>query len=181
MKKIQLILIASLFTLCSFAQSYNVADAGSSVHFVIKNIGVKTGGDFTGLSGTVNFNPKALASSSMNVSVKSNTVNTSNGSRDKHLNKAEYFDTEKYPTITFVSTKISESTVAGRYFVAGNLTIKGVTKPVQFGFSAAAAAGTAYVFAGEFEINRRDFGVGGNSMVLADKLKVSLSVTATKK
>ena len=180
MKKIQLILIASFFSLCSFAQSYNVADAGSSVHFVIKNIGVKTGGDFTGLSGTVNFNPKALAGSNMNVSIKSNTVNTSNGARDKHLNKAEYFDTEKYPTITFVSTKIAESTVAGRYFVYGNLTIKGVTKPIQFGFNAT-AAGIGYVFAGDFEINRRDFGVGGNSMVLADKLKVSLSVTATKK
>ena len=180
MKKLQLLFIATIFTLSSFAQTYAVADAGSSVHFVIKNIGVKTGGDFTGLSGVINFNPKSVATSSMNVSVKSNTVNTSNGARDKHLNKPEYFDTEKYPTLTFVSTKISESTVAGRFFVAGNLTIKGVTKAIQFGFSAT-AAGTGYVFAGDFEINRRDFGVGGNSMVMADKLKVSLSVAAIKK
>ena len=179
MKRLQLI-IAILFISCaSFAQTYTVGDAGSSVHFVIKNFGTKTGGDFTGLKGTVVFNPKAVATSSINVSVSSSTVDTDNDARDKHLKKEEYFDVVKYPTLTFVSTKISESTVAGRFFVAGNLTIKGVTKPVQFGFSAT-ASGTGYIFAGEFEINRRDFGVGGNSMVLSDKLKVTLNVTAKK-
>jgi polyisoprenoid-binding protein YceI len=178
--KIYSLLFATLFLFATTkAQTYTVADAGSSVHFVIKNLGIKTGGDFTGLTGTVVFNPKALASSSMKVSVKSNTVDTDNDARDKHLKKAEYFDVDKYPTIDFVSTKIYESTVAGRFFVIGNLTIKGVTKFVQFGFSAT-VSGTGYTFAGDFEINRRDFGVGGSTLTLSDKLKVSLSVAAKK-
>lgn len=161
------------------AQTYTVGDAGSSVHFTIKNVGIKTGGDFTGLSGTVIFNPTALATSSMNVSVKSNTVNTANAARDKHLKKDEYFGVEKFPTINFVSTKISKSTVEGRYFVVGNLTIKGVTKVVQFGFTATATT-AGYTFAGDFEINRRDFGVGSSSLTLADKLKVTLNIAAKK-
>jgi polyisoprenoid-binding protein YceI len=63
--------------------------------------------------------------------------------------------------------------------MVGNLTIKGITKPVQFGFSATPSA-TGYTFAGEFDINRRDFGVGGKSAVMADKLKVNLIVSAKK-
>jgi polyisoprenoid-binding protein YceI len=161
------------------AQSYTLSDEGSKVHFVIKNFGVKTGGDFTGLKGTVVFNPKALATSQMDVSVNANTVDTDNDTRDKHLKKDEYFGVEKFPLITFTSTKITESTAAGRYFVMGNLTIKGVTKPIQFGFSATPSV-TGNLFKGEFEINRRDFGVGGNSMSLSDKLKVILSISAKK-
>jgi len=69
------------------------------------------------------------------------------------------------------------STTAGRYYMFGNVTIKGVTKPVEFGFGATPKDG-GYVFDGEFKINRRDFGVGGNSVSLSDNLTVSLSVLA---
>jgi polyisoprenoid-binding protein YceI len=163
----------------TFAQKYTATDEGSKVHFVIKNFGIKTGGDFTGLKGTITFDPKALATSQFNVSVNSNTVDTDNGTRDKHLRKSEYFDVEKYPVINFLSTKITESTVAGRFFVTGVLTIKGVSKVVQFGFSAAPSA-AGYSFNGEFEINRRDYGVGGSSVSLSDKLKVQLNISAKK-
>jgi polyisoprenoid-binding protein YceI len=163
----------------AFAQTYTATDVNSNVHFTIKNFGLKVGGDFTGLKGTIIFNPTELAKASINVSVNSNTVNTGNGSRDKHLKKEEYFDVDKFTTLSFVSTKITQSTIAGRFFVAGNLTIKGVTKAIEFGFSAT-PAGDTYKFAGEFEINRRDFGVGGSSSVMADKLKVSLNITAKK-
>jgi polyisoprenoid-binding protein YceI len=179
MKSIKILFAAILLSNIAFAQTYLATDEGSKVHFTIKNFGIKTGGDFTGLKGTIVFNPKALATSSINVSVDAKTVNTDNGSRDKHLRKEEYFSVEKFPLLTFVSTKITESSTAGRFFVVGNLTIKGVTKAVQFGFSATASA-TGYVFAGDFEINRRDFGVGGSSSVMADKLKVTLNVVAKK-
>jgi polyisoprenoid-binding protein YceI len=162
-----------------FAQSYTPTDAGSKVHFTIKNFGIKIGGDFTGLKGTIVFNPKALNTSTMNVSVDAKTVDTDNGSRDGHLRKDEYFGVDKFPLITFTGTKITESSIAGRFFVIGNLTIKGVTKPVQFGFTATPTT-EGYKFNGEFEINRRDFGVGGSSNVMADKLKVKLDISAKK-
>jgi polyisoprenoid-binding protein YceI len=93
------------------------------------------------------------------------------------LRKSDYFNVEKYTTLNFTSTKITESTIAGRYYIFGNLTIKGVSKPVEFGFSATPVS-NGYKFVGEFEINRRDFGVGGSSISLADKLKVYLDITA---
>ena len=75
------------------------------------------------------------------------------------------------------STKVVPSTVAGRYYMFANLTIKGVTKPVEFGFGAIAKDG-GYLFDGTFDINRRDFGVGGSSVSMSDKLKVTLKVLA---
>ena len=179
MKSIKILLAALLISGFTFAQTYTATDEGSKVHFTIKNFGIKTGGDFTGLKGAIVFNPKALTTSSINVSVDAKTVNTDNGSRDKHLRKEEYFNVEKFPLLTFVSTKITESSTAGRFFVVGNITIKGVTKSVQFGFSATPST-TGYLFVGDFEINRRDFGVGGSSSVMADKLKVTLNVVAKK-
>ena len=179
MKK--LILASAFFFITDFifSQTYTPADAGSKVHFVIKNFGFRVGGDFIGLSGTIVFNPDNLNNSSFNVNIKSASVDTDNGAMENHLRKSEFFDVEKYPLISFKSTRIAKNVVAGRFYVFGNLTIKGVTKPIDFGFSATPTA-TGYVFYGEFEINRRDFGVGGNSMSLSDNLKVSLNVAANK-
>jgi polyisoprenoid-binding protein YceI len=162
-----------------YAQKYTPADAGSKVHFVIKNFGIRTGGDFTGLKGSIVFDPNALNTSTFNVSVNSNTVDTDNSSRDKHLRKEEYFNVEKYPLLTFVSTKITKSTSAGRFYIFGSLTIKGITKAIEFGFSATPTS-TGYAFKGEFEINRRDFGVGGSSVSMSDNLKVTLDIAANK-
>jgi polyisoprenoid-binding protein YceI len=175
-KIIASIAIVLMFT-ASQAQDLKPVEAESKVHFVIKNFGIKTGGNFSSLSGTINFNSKELATASFNVSVASKTVDTDNNARDKHLRKPEYFDVEKYPTINVTSTKITESSVAGRFYFTGNVTIKGVTKPIGFGFSAT-ASGTGYLFKGSFDINRRDFGVGNKSFSLADKLTVELEVKA---
>ena len=179
MKILKLVALFFIINTTAFGQTYIPTDAGSKVHFVIKNFGAKTGGDFTGLKGSVLFDPKNLAVSNFNVSVNSTSINTDNGTRDKHLRKSEYFNVDTYPHITLVSTKISQSTVEGRYFFAGNLTIKGVTKIVQFGFSATPSA-SGYVFKGEFEINRRDYGVGGSSFSMSDNLKVSLDILVNK-
>jgi polyisoprenoid-binding protein YceI len=159
--------------------TFTAVDEGSSVHFVIKNFGIKTSGNFTGLKGTIKFDPADFAASLFDVSVDANTINTDNSSRDGHLRKAEYFDVATYKTIIFKSTKVVKSTVAGRFYVYGNLTIKNVTKPVEFGFGATPKDG-GYIFDGEFTINRRDFGVGESSISMADNLTVFLSVLAKK-
>ena len=180
MKNTILLLMMLLLLKGSFAQlSLRPVDEGSKVHFVIKNFGIKTGGDFTGLNGSIKFAPANLAICSFDVSVDANSINTDNESRDGHLRKAEYFDVATYKTINFKSTKITLSSVAGRYYVFGELTVKGVTKPVEFGFGVTPKDG-GYVFDGEFIINRRDFGVGGSSISMSDNLTVSLSVFAKK-
>lgn len=162
-----------------FSQTYTPEDSGSKVHFTIKNFGIRTGGDFTGLHGSIVFNPKAVGTSRFIVSVNSKTIDTDNGTRDNHLRKAEYFDVEKYPLISFVSMKVTESSTAGLFHVTGSLTIKAVTKVVQFDFSATPSA-SGYLFKGEFDINRRDFGVGSSSITLSDNLHMTLTVNAKK-
>jgi len=179
MKKIIYLFIALVVfvNLVTAQNTYTPVVADSKVHFVIKNFAIKTGGDFSGLKGTIKFDPDKYAASSFDVTVDAATVDTDNNSRDGHLKKAEYFDVEKYKTLHFKSTKIVLSSAAGRFYMYGDLTIKGVTKPVEFGFGATARDG-GYVFDGSFTINRRDFGVGGSSISLSDNLTVSLSVFA---
>ncbi len=153
-------------------------DAGSKVHFVIKNFGIKTGGDFSGLKGTVKFDPKNPAASSFDVTVNSSTIDTDNNSRDGHLKKEDYFDVKKYPTIHMVSTKIQGTVKQGRYQFTGNLTIKSTTKPIAFQFVAEEKDG-GYVFTSDaINLNRRDYGVGGSSISMGDELKVTLTVFA---
>lgn len=159
--------------------TYTPVDADSKVHFVIKNFGIRVGGDFSGLKGTIKFDPASFGSSVFDVTVDANTVDTDNSSRDGHLRKEDYFDVATFKTIHFKSTKVVLSSVKGRFYVYGDLTMKGVTKPVEFGFGATPKDG-GYIFDGEFTINRRDFGVGGSSISLSDELTVSLSVLAKK-
>lgn len=178
MKRIILLVISVLTLQAGFAQ-LTPTDNGSKVHFVIKNFGIKTGGDFTGLKGNIKFTPENLAACSFDVTIDANTINTDNESRDNHLRQAEYFDVATYKTIQFKSTKVVLSSNAGRYYIYADLTIKGVTKKVEFGFSATPKDG-GYLFEGEFRINRRDFGVGGSSISMSDNLTVSLSVLAKR-
>ena len=93
------------FTSSVFAQRYVPADDGSKVHFNIKNFGIKTGGQLTGLKGEILFFTTDLSACQFNVSVDASTVDTDNGSRDRHLKDSEYFDVEKYPEINITSTK----------------------------------------------------------------------------
>ena len=176
-------IFAVLFFLSLFgfseAQTLTPTDAGSKVHFVIKNFGIKVGGDFTGLQGSIIFNPANPTSCHFNVSVKSASVDMNNHAMENHLRKEEFFDVAQFPLLTFTSTKVTNSTVSGRFYMFGTLTIKGVSKPVEFGFSATETA-SGYNFKGEFELNRRDFGVGGGSISLSDKLKVSLDITVVR-
>ena len=172
------ILIGSLFT-CTriFAQNYTPQDAGSKIHFVIKNFGINTGGDLAGTEGKIVFDAKKPASSSFDVTVKVSTVDTDNEKRDDHLKSDEYFDAEKYPVIRIVSTSIKQGADLMHFNFTGKLTIKNVTKTISFPFTAQ-KKGAGAIFQGNFEIDRTDFGVGSGSAVMADKVKVSLSVYA---
>jgi polyisoprenoid-binding protein YceI len=176
MKRIAILLFLFSFLITAEAQRLSPVEAGSSIKFTIKNFGFATSGSFSGLKGVILFDVTDIRHASFAVSVNAASINTDNQARDKHLRKEEYFDVEKFPLINFISSSVSE-TKPGMLLMLGKLTIKGVTKEVSFPFTAVAQNG-GYHFAGSFKINRRDFGVGGSSMVLADNLDVSLSVFA---
>lgn len=168
-----------LFSIGLTAQTLTPDDAGSTVKFTIKNFGLNVGGTLKGLKGKITFLPTNLPASTFAITLDAATINTGNGSRDGHLKKDDYFDVEKFPTLQFVSTSITAGDKSGSYNIAGLLTIKGKAKSISFPFTATPTAG-GHQFTGSFSINRRDFKVGGNSLVLSDKLNVSLNVAAKK-
>lgn len=170
-----------IFSFALSAQKYKPVDAGSKVHFIIKNFGIDTGGDLAGLTGDVIFNPANITTSSFNVSVDVNTIDTDNDSRDGHLKGKGYFDAEKFPVITIKSTKVNRTnrSSSGWYHFTGTLNMHGVTKPIAFPFKAT-KQGEDYLFVGGFSLNRLDYGVGKRSSTMSDKLKVSMSVLARK-
>ncbi len=163
------------------AQNYKPSDQGSKVHFVIKNFGINTGGDFTGLKGEIAFVPTDLSMCKFDVTVSASTIDTDNSSRDEHLKSDEYFDVGKYPDIKITATKIDKTnkTSTGFYYFTGNITMHGITKPISFPFHAEKVTDD-YLFTGNFEIERVDFGVGDKSSVLGNKVIVTLSVLAKK-
>ena len=176
MKKI----FGSLFLFISFwvnAQNYLPTDDGSKLHFVIKNLGINTGGDITGLKGKIIFDAKNAPKCFFDVTAAVKTIDTDNGKRDEHLRKEEYFDAATYPVIHLVSTKVELGADLKHFIFKGNLTIKNITKPISFPFTAEGKNGGA-LFVGFFEISRIDFGVGKESFSLSNKIKVTLNAFA---
>ena len=170
-----------LLSINARSQNYTPSDEGSKVHFIIKNFGINTGGDFSGLKGQIVFSPEEVADSKFDVTVSASTIDTDNEMRDKNLASDEYFDAAKFPVIKMVSTKISKTnkTTDGFYIFTGDLTIKGVTKSISFPFQVKKIS-DGYLFTGNFDIDRTDFGVGEKNIVLSNKVSVSLSITAKK-
>jgi len=159
-----------------FLFSFSVAelkpvDADDAVTFNIKNFGINTKGSFKGLKGTIKWDAANPSNSLFNVSVDVSTINTGIELRDKDLQKENYFNAAKYSTINFVSTSVNTTNATG------NLTIKGVTKQITIPFTVT-PSGNGYMFQGNFSISRKDFGVGGGSVVLSDHVDVSLKVQA---
>lgn len=178
MKKIIVLILGLFLTISLFSQSLTPIDSASEVTFKIKNLGFNTGGSFSGLGGTINFNPDNPDGCNFDVHIDANTVNTGVEMRDDHLRGSDYFDVKNHPQIRFVSEKVTGSQKKGTLFVSGKLTIKGTTKDISFPFTAQPVK-DGYLFNGEFKINRRDFKVGGGSTV-SDNLTVNLKVVARK-
>lgn len=152
-------------------QHYIPVDEKSTIEFVIKNFGFSTKGIFNGISGSINFDQASLSESNFLVTIHAASINTGIKARDNHLTKEEYFNVKKYPVIQFTSVKIEAGKEKNNYTVTGNLFVKGVSKQIQFPFTASESAGN-FIFKGCFPLNRKDFGIGGNSISLSDNLMV---------
>jgi Uncharacterized conserved protein len=155
---------------------YTPVDQNSSVTFKISNLGFTVPGSFKGLKGTISFDPDNLSQSVFDVTIDANTVNTDNNMRDEHLRGESYFDVNKYPVIRLTSTKISATNKKGAYLFNGKLTIKNTTKEISFPFTSE-VSGTGYLFKGSFKMNRRDYNVGGFS-IISNELDVFINVFA---
>jgi polyisoprenoid-binding protein YceI len=149
---------------------------GSTVTFTIRNLGFNVGGSFTGIEGNIFFDTADLGSSSFDVSIDANSINTGIDMRDNHLRDSEYLDAVKFPRIHFLSTQVRASKPYGNFWISGKLTIKDQTRPISFPFLAT-VSGDDILFKGQFKINRKDFGVGRSSTI-SDNMELSINVLA---
>ena len=171
---ISAITIAALtLTVYGAALSWKINSAEAKVTFVIKNAGLNVEGGFSGLTGSVNFDPANPSSGKITASIATNTINTGINMRDKDLRTHHYLDVEKYPKISFTSTSISKT--SNGYSATGKFTIKDVTKTVTIPFTF-----DNNVFKGKITIDRRDYHVGKNSWIMGDDVKISFEIPVSK-
>ncbi len=185
MKKIFVLLAGMSLTVASFAQgAWSLDKAHSSVNFSVVHMVVsEVVGSFKDFSADVKSEKSDFSDLSTTFTIQTKSVNTDNGNRDQHLKGADFFDVEKFPTITFTSSslkKISDN----KYELEGDLTMKGVTKKVKWDLkyngSIKDTRGAEHAgFKATTTINRKDYGVSWNKALDNGGLTVSDDVTLT--
>lgn len=169
-----LFIIAFIAFNSSFAQKWTPTTG--TAKFYIKMLGVGVDGSFKGIKANIDFNPENPTTSSIFASVDATTVFTDNSLRDTHMKeKPEFFEVAKYPTVSLKSTSIIKNGTS--YIGTFNFTIKNVTKSIKIPFTFT-QTGDKGTFVANFEINRKDWNFGGNTMGMSDKVKLSLSLNA---
>ena len=154
----------------------------SHVAFSIRHLMVSTvRGRFNVVRGKLDIDESNPANSWIEAEVDAASIDTQNEQRDAHLRAADFFDTEKYPTITFKSTKV-EHIDGQEYKVTGDLTMHGVTKSVTFdaeygGQSNMLHMGLRAGLTAKTKINRKDFGLGWGAVVEAGQIALGEMVT----
>jgi polyisoprenoid-binding protein YceI len=162
------------------AGTWNVDPVHSEVSFVVRHMMVsKVRGRFDTFSATVITADDPLKSS-VTASVDLNSVNTGAPDRDNHIRSADFFHIEQHPTMTFTSTGVRQH--GDEFLLDGDLTLRGITKPVTFklevnGFGPDAYGGTRAGFSATTEINRNDWGVSYNGPIPGGGVAVSEKVT----
>lgn len=170
---------------------YNFDKAHSFIGFKVRHMGlVEVPGFFRDFTGEVNFDSKDVSKSTVAFKAMTTSVDTGVPGRDKHLRTADFFEVEKYPEMTFASTKVEKK--GKGWMVTGNLTMRGVTKQVKIPFEiagwlpASERSGMKMGIAGETTINRRDFGVNWGTNLpsgipaVSDDVRVVLQIEAGK-
>jgi polyisoprenoid-binding protein YceI len=170
--------------------TWNIDVSHSTVGFTARHLMVtKVRGRFTSFSGTVTVADDPLQSK-VDASVDIASVSTGDEGRDAHLTTGDFFEIEKYPTMQFVSTGIVPKG-GDDYVMNGDLTIKGVTKPVAFelefdGVATDPWGNTKAGFSASTDVNRKDFGLDWNvaletgGVLVGDKIKIELDIQAVK-
>ena len=169
------------------AGTWTIDPVHSDVSFTVRHMMVsKVRGRFAQFEGTIRTG-EDLADSSVETNIDLTSINTNNEQRDAHIRSADFFEVEKYPTMTYRSLRVRSK--GEEYVVEGDLTLHGVTRPVELalevnGFTKDPYGKTRAGFTATTEINRRDFGVNinmpmdGGGAVVGDKVQITLEVEA---
>lgn len=156
-------------------------------HMMITNVK----GRFTDIKGTLEFDPTDVTKSKITATIAAASIDTRDADRDTHLKSADFLDVEKFPTLTFTSTRITKAG-SGELKVEGDLTIRGVTRPVVFEVEGPSEPGKdpwgnmRIGWEATTKINRKDFGLAWNAaletggFLVGDEVTISLDVQAVK-
>jgi len=173
--------------------TWQIDPAHTAAGFSVKHMMIATvRGQFKGVTGTVNWDDQDVGKSTVDVTIDANTVDTGEPKRDADLKSANFFDVAHYPTITFKSTKI-EKISAAKMKVTGNLTIRGVTKPVVLDVEGPSGAikdpwgNTRVALNATTTVNRMDYGakwnanLDGGGVVVGDDVNINIDLEMIKK
>lgn len=168
------------------AGEYKIDPAHSTIGFAVRHYEINwVDGRFKDFEGTIRYDDKDVTKSSVEFTAKATSIDTGVEARDKHLRTADFFEVEKYPTLSFKSTRVERK--GNAYVLHGDLTLKGVTKPVQLPFSVVGAVkdprgNTRFGVAAETKVNRRDFGINfggpmtGGGLSIGDEVGIKLNL-----
>jgi polyisoprenoid-binding protein YceI len=170
--------------------TYAIDRTHSEVLFRVRHLLSRVGGQFRDFAGTIAFNPERPEDSRVDVSIKAASIDTAVADRDAHLKSEDFFATDKYPELTFVSDRVV-STGSDSFTVGGTLTIRGVSRrvelPVTFLGSAKDPWGNEKLgFEAFLRLNRKDFGLTWNAaletggFLVGDDVDVTLNVQAAR-
>jgi polyisoprenoid-binding protein YceI len=182
-----------IFISASFAAEWNIDPMHSQANFAVKHMMVSTvHGSFNGLKGSVDYDPAHPKATKAELTIDATTVDTRNDMRDKDLKSDHFFDVAKFPTITFVSTKV-EPAGEGKLKISGDMTLHGVTKEVTWLVEGPAAGvkdqkGNLHSGAtATTTVNRKDFGLtwnktlDGGGVMVSDEVELSVEVELVEK
>jgi len=186
MKKLSIVIALFSVALVQAQTTWNIDPSHSSIRFAVDHMVIsEVEGIFSKYEGTVIATKADFSDAKINFTVDVNSVNTDNEKRDEHLRGADFFETEKYPKMTFVSTSVVK-TGTGKYNLKGKLSLHGVTKEITLAMT---YGGTTKDPWGNTKaglkvtgvINRTDFGLKYNSVLEAGSLMIGEEVTITAK
>jgi polyisoprenoid-binding protein YceI len=173
------------------ADEFVIDPVHSSIEFSVRHMMVtNVRGRFREFSGTILYDEKDIAKSSVRVTIKTASIDTGNADRDNHLRSPDFFDAAKYPEITFVSTRIEKR--GDDYVCIGTLTIRGVSREVAIPFRILGVVrdqrgNTRLGVEAGLTINRLDYGVSwsraleGGGLVVGNEVKIELNVQAIRR
>jgi polyisoprenoid-binding protein YceI len=147
-------------------------------------------GGFKEFEGSAHVDTANPAASSVQLTIKTASIDTGVADRDGHLRSADFFDAEQYPEITFSSTDVERD--GDEWTITGDLTIKGVTKPITLEFEETGSArdpfgNTRIGFEGRATLQRKDWGMTWNAtletggFLVSDKIKLDFDISAIQK
>ncbi len=169
------------------ADSYKIEGSHTQSAFAVKHLMISTvRGEFGKTEGTVVIDPADVTRSTVEATIDVASVDTRDAKRDEHLRNADFFDVAKFPKITFKSTKV-EKAGEGTLKVTGDLTMKGVTKPVVLTVSGPTDeikdpwGNTRRGLSASTKINRKDFGVSyGPNAAVSDEVAITIDAELLK-